>query len=181
MAVNGKARIINSKVLSSLLELAINTTKNVAEVAGVLGQKVAHHAEHSNLDLIAWAMIKRLDSKDPDRRARALAHFDSMREGLEKADGRWANNPTHYGDLAEMSEQEADEAAQEEAAAKKAADLEANQAKVNEARLKNGITELTDEQKQAALTGKPVKVGAASTKKPKATTGMPGAGGTVAH
>jgi hypothetical protein len=63
------AKQIGAAKLKRLLSIAANSHKDSQEIAGTLGQKIAHACEHDHLHRKAFATLKAMDRMTPEKLA----------------------------------------------------------------------------------------------------------------
>jgi hypothetical protein len=87
-AVTGSevTKMITKSALASILALDKRTKAQQSELAGELGNKIAHAVETYGTNRKALGMIRQLNRMEPEKLADFLDHFDYMLDvsGLEK-------------------------------------------------------------------------------------------------
>lgn len=132
---------ISKHVFVSLLKMDKSNKSKVAEINGDFGEKLAHHKEHSNLDLPAFKFIAKMNRMEEQKRNALWASLLFLKDLADET--VWAES--HVGDLADMAGEADDEADEEQP------DPDAVAAEANAEAIRSGISELPEEGEEAPV------------------------------
>lgn len=139
-------KIVNKRQFAALVKAADQSKTKVASINGEIGERIKQAVENGNLHAGAFKSIVKLYRADPEKRDAYLRAFDMYRDMA----GELGLFEEHVGDLDDMARRENEREAEE---------AEAAQIEENERRLKSGISELSEEEREfdAATASKPSK------------------------
>ena len=142
----GTEKLVNSKQFAALVKAADQAKTKVQSINGEIGERIKQAVENGNLHAGAFKSIVKLYRMDPEKRDGFLRAFDAYRDMASEMN----LFEEHVGDLDDMARRENEREAEE---------AEADQVAENERRLKAGITELSDEEREFddATASKPSK------------------------
>ncbi|WP_018407907.1 hypothetical protein [Methylocystis rosea] len=128
-------KLVNKKQFGALIKAADQAKTKVASVNGEIGERIKHAVENGNLHAGAFKAILKLYRMDSEKRDAWLRSFDAYRDMA----GELNLFEEHVGDLDDMARRDTQKEAEEAEAAQVAENVE---------RLENGISQLSDEERE---------------------------------